>query len=107
MDQNKIKRYLESLKNNNLNITNTIITQNTLEDNTITLTNTINLNTNNITYNRDSITLNITSNELKAYLNLNSLDNISKLDFIIPYITKPTSNTNITIYSLDNEILSS
>ena len=37
----KIKRYLESLKNNNLNITNTIITQNTLEDNTITLTNTI------------------------------------------------------------------
>ena len=43
MDQNKIKRYLESLKNNNLNITNTntIITQNTFEDNTITLTNTI------------------------------------------------------------------
>ncbi len=39
----KIKRYLESLKNNNLNITNTntIITQNTFEDNTITLTNTI------------------------------------------------------------------
>lgn len=109
MDQNKIKRYLESLKNTNLNITNTntIVTQNTLESNTVKLNNTVNLNTNNITYNGDSITLNITSNELKAYLMLDTLDNISNLEFVIPFITKPTSNTNITIYSLTNEILSS
>ena len=109
MDQNKIKRYLESLKNTNINITNTntIVTQNTLESNTVKLNNTVNLNTNNITYNGDSITLNITSNELKAYLMLDTLDNISNLEFVIPFITKPTSNTNITIYSLTNEILSS